>query len=85
MRAAVRACLHLLCRRTPCLVAHNGAMYDFVILKEEARRSLVQLPTGWAFVDTMRMAQVRGVGGWASIRLALWGAAALHVGMHVSG
>ena len=45
-------------RSTPCLVAHNGAMFDFVILREEARRSLVQLPTGWAVVDTLRMAQV---------------------------
>ncbi len=53
---------HISHRSRPCLVAHNGAMFDFVILREEARRSLVQLPTGWAILDTLRMAQVGAAG-----------------------
>ena len=52
------------CRRTPCLVAHNGYMFDFKIVKAEARRSGVQLPAGWVYIDTRFMATVGGVIDW---------------------
>eukprot|EP00195_Chlamydomonas_chlamydogama_P008604 CAMPEP_0202891180 /NCGR_PEP_ID=MMETSP1392-20130828/1312_1 /ASSEMBLY_ACC=CAM_ASM_000868 /TAXON_ID=225041 /ORGANISM="Chlamydomonas chlamydogama, Strain SAG 11-48b" /LENGTH=894 /DNA_ID=CAMNT_0049574865 /DNA_START=163 /DNA_END=2847 /DNA_ORIENTATION=+ len=42
---------------TPVLVAHNGAVFDFQVLMNECRRSLVQLPGSWMYMDTFRAAQ----------------------------
>lgn len=55
--------------QVPVLVAHNGRRFDFPVLWDEAKRSNVQLPGSWLYLDSLSMAKALVTNGQDSLKL----------------